>query len=230
MKRNSAIFAMFLCAQSVVADAAFAGAWGKNQGEFEIIIEGFALSQSETTDRGAVEIYSERGFGRGLSIVSEANIQLEEDRTVSTISAHSIKYARPFNGNWSVAAMLGADLKITDIDAQTVQLGPTARVMLGRGFSNGAWVNGEIGARERDEGISYFGEFGVGKRFKNNDLIMLKYITEGGYLSNFGSNLQISYAKSITKNWKIDFGYRESVGNNSRLRNSGFLFGIWWQK
>ena len=211
-------------------DVANAGAWGKQRGEIEIIIDSFVLDNSEITDKGAFELYSENGLGRGFSFVNEANVQLQAEKALSTLSVHSFKYARGFKDNWSAGIMLGVDAKIADIETETLELGPTARIMLGRGFKNGIWINGEIGARNRNEETSYFGELGLGKRFTNRDLLIVKYMTEGGYLSNFGSNVQISYVKAINRNWKLDFGYRKAIGNNGRTRNSGFVVGVWWQK
>lgn len=230
MKSFFLSFLLFVLCVFCLPTNSQAGAWGKAKGEMELILEGFVLSESETTDKGALEIYSENGLGGGISFVNEVNLQFEEQRTLSTISAHSVKYARSLYDNWSAGVMLGIDLKITDFEDQIATLGPTARLLLGRGFERGYWINSEIGVRERDDEASYFGEVAVGKRFKNNDLLIAKYITEGGYLSNFGSNIQISYAKTLSENWKIDFGYREAIGNNSRPKSSGFLVGIWWQK
>lgn len=217
-------------AQTAIATNVSAGAWPKYRGQRDLIISGFILEKSETTDRGAIELYSESGLGRGLSFVTEGNLQLEAERELSTLSAYSFKYSAKFLDNWAAGAMLGVDLKISDAETEAIEIGPTARFMFGRGFSNGVWINSEIGARDRDDEVSYFGELSLGKRFRNNDLAILKYMTEGGYLSNFGSNFQISYAKSIRKNWKLDFGYRQAVGNNSRTQNSGFVIGVWWQK
>jgi hypothetical protein len=206
--------------------SASAGAWLPRAGATQIIANSYITSGVNSPLNGDVEIYAEHGLTDNFALIMQATASDFRNRNVGGNIVGSIRIPVRTLSNWQSSIQLGAigakSDRFRDFDT-----GVEARLALGRGFSNGYWIDGEFGIRNfRDKNLNFW-EAAVGKQLSGGDMVILKGFGDNYLTSVFKTKAQLSYVHDFNSDWAFEIGIRFDFKSYNDAPAQGAIIGLW---
>lgn len=205
---------------------AFAGAWLPQKGDLQIITNSYVTTSSDAPIKGDFEIYSEYGLNSKLAIITQATISDFHSSNFGGNAAISLRMPIFKYQNWISSTQIGAIVTKSD-KFRDIENGYEARISIGRGYDNGIWLDGEIGARYIQNQDLIFWEYSIGKKFKNDDLLILKGFNDDYLTSVSKSKIQLSYVHNFANDWALEIGWRQDFLSYNDEPARGVVIGLW---
>lgn len=210
-----------------MSSKAFAGAWNIAPQTTNLIVSNYSDISNNEFNSSALEVFYERGTNKNISFIFEQSLSYDNDEFNINEGLLAIKYGIDFKNNWVGAIQFGLISEFENLQNFN-EIGIESRILLGRGFNNGNWLNLEFASRNCNGYFSNKWEATLGHNFKNHDKLIFKNFGENDACNEKINRTQISYVKTINKTTNFELGtrinYETNISNNI---SAGIIIGIW---
>lgn len=204
-----------------------ASAWLVEPKKSNLIITNYVENSNLEIQNNSLEIYYEYGIFNNLSLIVEQAISFEKNYYNFDEGFTALKFGILKSEHWVSSLQLGLIGDFSSFN-DIGEIGFESKILVGRGFDNGTWVNLEFARRNCDDNGSNRFEATIGKNLKNNDKIIFKNFSENDACAAQIKRSQFSYVKNFGDKISIEIGARINYSNKfSDDINTGFILGLW---
>lgn len=223
--------ASLVLATVLAPTSGWAGAWLPAPGTTQTILT-FATTRDSDGHQGtAAELYGERGIDAHWALVLEPAMQDIGATPVGQERLTAFRRLIGKSGGWVASAQAGLidgpRPDATRAGRPRTFTGAEARLLVGRGFDNGVWLDLEAGRRSCGAATATRWEAALGRADANGHRDIVKAFGEDSACGRARSRVQVSHVHALTPTIGIEFGWRATLRSPDAWGEQGLVIGLW---
>lgn len=212
--------------------AATAGAWVPPPQQGVLIANLVEVRTDQTQSGASFELYGEYGLKRGWALVAAPSLSTAVQSSSKEWVLDEVLFAarrKLFLGrSLALSTQIGGFSIPGRRDQSDRAYGVEARFSLGKSFGETGWVNVEGASRSCGAGgIGARFDATLGLKMSNDQRLIVKAFGDGNGCTKAIIRAQVSYVRPFSEKLAVEFGWRQSLEQESASSDRGFVVGLW---
>lgn len=188
----------------------------------------FALTR-DTLGRNdnAAELYGERGLGDGWALVLEPSMGALGPQPVGQERLTALRRKLYAGHGWAVSAQGGVVDGPRHERRGSSFVGTEVRLLVGKGFANGMWLDAGAGSRSCGAARAARWEVAGGRTGARGGRTIIKAFGEDSACGRARTRAQISHVAPLSETVGLEIGWRATLDSPDGWGGQGLVIGLW---